>query len=49
MFHPNGRIVYLLTEHAVTIHVYDYDVEKGKITDYPVGKNPNWIEIVEVP
>lgn len=36
VFHPNGRIVYLLTEHAVTIHVYDYDPGKGTLTEKQV-------------
>ena len=36
MFHPNGRIVYLLTEHAVTIHVYDYDPGKGTLAERQV-------------
>lgn len=33
VFHPNGRIVYLLTEHAVAIYVYDYDLDKGTLTE----------------
>jgi len=36
VFHPNGRVVYLLTEHAVTIHVYDYDPGKGALTEKQV-------------
>lgn len=36
VFHPNGAIVYLLTEHAVTIHVYDYDPGKGTLTERQV-------------
>jgi len=36
VFHPNGRVVYLLTEHAVTIHVYDYDPSKGALTEKQV-------------
>jgi 6-phosphogluconolactonase len=38
VFHPNGRIVYLLTEHAVTIHVYDYDRATGKLSERQVVK-----------
>ena len=36
VFHPNGRLVYLLTEHAVTIHVYDYDPGKGLLGEKQV-------------
>lgn len=36
VFHPNGRIVYLLNEHAVTIYVYDYDLGKGTLTEKQV-------------
>ena len=36
VFHPNGRIVYLLNEHAVTIIVYDYDPGKGTLTERQV-------------
>lgn len=36
VFHPNGRIVYLLTEHAVTIYVYDYDPDKGTLAEKQV-------------
>ena len=36
VFHPNGRIVYLLNEHAVTITVYDYDPGKGTLTERQV-------------
>jgi 6-phosphogluconolactonase len=31
VFHPNGTIVYLLNEHAVTIYVYDYDPGTGRL------------------
>jgi 6-phosphogluconolactonase len=36
VFHPNGRMVYLLTEHAVTIHAYDYDPDNGMLTEKQV-------------
>jgi 6-phosphogluconolactonase len=36
VFHPNGRIVYLLTEHAVTIYVYHYDLDNGTLTEKQV-------------
>lgn len=36
VFHPDGRIVYLLNEHAVTIYVYDYDPGKGTLTERQV-------------
>ncbi len=36
VFHPNGRLVYLLNEHAVTIYVYDYDPAKGTLAEKQV-------------
>ena len=36
VFHPNGRMVYLLNEHAVTICVYDYDPGKGTLAERQV-------------
>ena len=36
VFHPNGRIVYLLNEHAGTIYVYDYDPGKGTLSQRQV-------------
>ena len=36
VFHPNGRLVYLLNEHAVTIYVYDYDPGKGTLAEKQV-------------
>jgi 6-phosphogluconolactonase len=36
VFHPNGRAVYLLNEHTVTIYVYDYDLGKGTLTEKQV-------------
>lgn len=36
IFHPNGKLVYLLTEHAVTIHTYDYDPGNGTLTEKQV-------------
>ena len=36
VFHPNGRIVYLLNEHAVTIHVYAYNPGKGTLAERQV-------------
>ena len=36
VFHPNGRLVYLLNEHAVTMVVYDYDPGKGLLSERQV-------------
>jgi 6-phosphogluconolactonase len=36
VFHPNGRFVYVLNEHIVTIHVYSYDADKGTLTEKQV-------------
>jgi 6-phosphogluconolactonase len=36
VFHPNGRHAYLLNEHVVTIHVYDYDPDKGTLSEKQV-------------
>ena len=31
-FHPNGNLVYLLTELDASLYVFDYDAEKGTLT-----------------
>jgi 6-phosphogluconolactonase len=36
VFHPNGRIVYLLNEHAVTIYVFAYNPGTGTLTQQQV-------------
>ncbi|HWG04335.1 MAG TPA: lactonase family protein [Beijerinckiaceae bacterium] len=36
VFHPDGRRAYLLNEHVVTIHVYDYDPDRGTLSEKQV-------------
>ena len=40
VFHPNGRHAYLLNEHVVTVHVYDYDPDKGLLREKQIL--PSW-------
>lgn len=33
VFHPNGKLLYLLGELDATVHVFDYDVGKGQLKE----------------
>ena len=33
VFHPNGRLVYVLGELDATVHVFDYDDDKGRLKE----------------
>jgi len=33
VFHPNGRLVYVLGELDATVHVFDYDTGKGQLKE----------------
>jgi 6-phosphogluconolactonase len=33
VFHPNGRLVYVLGELDATVHVFDYDAAKGQLKE----------------
>ncbi|HYE74077.1 MAG TPA: beta-propeller fold lactonase family protein, partial [Blastocatellia bacterium] len=33
VFHPNGKLVYLLGELDATVHVFDYDANKGQLKE----------------
>jgi 6-phosphogluconolactonase len=33
VFHPNGRLVYVLGELDATVHVFDYDAGKGRLEE----------------
>ena len=49
---PSGR--YLLAvgqlSHALSIHQIDAATgHLTKLNDYPMGNNPNWVEVVELP
>jgi 6-phosphogluconolactonase len=49
---PTGRFLYCTGQLSTRMSSYSIDGESGKLTkldDYPVGKNPNWIEIVKLP
>ena len=49
---PTGRFLYCTGQLSIRMSSYAIDGESGNLTklgDYPVGKNPNWIEIVTLP
>ena len=49
---PTGRVLYYTGQLSTRMSSYAIDGDSGKLTkldDYPVGKNPNWIEIVGLP
>jgi len=49
---PSGRFLYCTGQLSTRMSSYAIDGESGNLTklnDYPVGKNPNWIEIVKLP
>jgi 6-phosphogluconolactonase len=54
VFNLEYRVRYLLAvgqlSHAMSI--YRIDPESGKLTklkEYPMGQNPNWVEILDFP
>ena len=49
VFHANGKLVYVLGELDASVYVFDCDAATGQLKEYPMGKNPNWIEIVDLP
>jgi 6-phosphogluconolactonase len=48
----SGRYLLALGQLSHGLSSYRIDGESGKLTklkEYPMGKNPNWVEIVELP
>ena len=49
---PSGRYLLSVGQLSNTLTSYSINGETGKLTklkEYPVGKNPNWVEIVTLP
>jgi 6-phosphogluconolactonase len=49
---PSGRYLYAVGEKSDGMTSYSIDSASGKLTklkQYPMGKNPNWVEIVNLP
>ena len=49
---PSGRWLVSSGQESHAVAVYAIDAASGALTPlqrYAVGKNPNWIEIVELP
>lgn len=49
---PAGKYLYAVGELSDSMTAYSIDAKTGKlnqIKQYPVGKNPNWIEILNLP
>ena len=49
---PAGHYVLVVGQLSHALSSYQIDAETGlltKLTDYPMGKNPNWVEVVELP
>jgi 6-phosphogluconolactonase len=49
---PSGRYLLAVGQLSHMLSVHAVDAVSGKLTRlkrYPMGKNPNWVEIVEVP
>ena len=47
---PSGRYLYAVGEKSDSMTSYAIDAKTGKLEklkQYPVGKNPNWVEIVD--
>ena len=47
-----GRYLFAVGQLSHAMSSYRIDGASGKLVklkDYPMGKNPNWIEIVELP
>jgi 6-phosphogluconolactonase len=49
---PTGKYLYVVGEKSDSMTSYTIDQASGRLTklkQYPIGKNPNWIEIVALP
>jgi len=50
--HPTGKFLYAVGELSDSMTSYAIDAKTGTLTplkQYPVGKNPNWVEIITFP
>jgi 6-phosphogluconolactonase len=49
---PSGRYLAAVGELSNGMTIYTIDQSTGRLTklkSYPVGKQPNWVEFVELP
>ena len=49
---PNGRFLLAVGQTSNRMSVYAIDGGTGrlaKLADYPMGTNPNWVEIIHLP
>jgi len=49
---PSGRYLLAVGQLSHALSSYRIDADSGKLTklkEHPMGKNPNWVEIVELP
>src|SRR6266550_595372 len=49
---PDGKFLYGSERTSSTLAGFKVDPESGRLTklkEYPMGKNPNWVEIVDLP
>ena len=49
---PDGRFLIAVGQASHRLSRYEIDAASGKlglVASQPVGRNPNWVEIVELP
>ena len=49
---PSGRYLLAVGQLSHGLSSYSIDQSSGKLTklkEYPMGKNPNWVEIIDLP
>ena len=49
---PSGRYLLAVGQLSHALSSYQIDADNGKLTklnEYPMGQNPNWVEIVDLP
>jgi len=49
---PAGRYLLAVGQLSHGLSSYSIDQSSGKLTklkEYPMGKNPNWVEIIDLP
>ena len=48
---PSGRYLLAVGQHSHAMSSYAIDPtsgQLGKLREYPMGRNPNWIEIIDL-
>ena len=48
---PSGRFLLAVgqTSNQMSVYAIDGDGRLTKLADYPMGTNPNWVEIIDLP